>query len=95
MVPLAFKMRTILLPVTVLDKPTPCESRRTIPIWDGARPFLASLQMRSTTSSVLVFNQVGARREYGMLDPAIPFPLVCIRPILIWCYGWMVDVVGR
>lgn len=53
-----------------------------MPIWEGVKPFLASLQMRSTASSLLVLSQVGARRENGMLEPAIPLPGVCIRPIV-------------
>jgi hypothetical protein len=66
-------MRTILLPVTFLIRPMPCESRRTTPICDGVRPFFASLQVRSVISSVLVLSHVGALREYGMEEPEMPF----------------------
>lgn len=48
-IPWAFKIRRILLPVTLLTWAMPCESRRRTPIWDGVNPFLANLQMFSCT----------------------------------------------
>ena len=41
---------------------TPKLSRRVTPIWEGVRPFLASLQMWSTTSSGFIFSQLGGVR---------------------------------
>lgn len=61
-IPLARRIRMILLPVKFLTCPIPWESRRRIPIWDGVKPFLANLTTSSLTSSVEVFNQLGARR---------------------------------
>eukprot|EP00404_Azadinium_spinosum_P018284 CAMPEP_0180501164 /NCGR_PEP_ID=MMETSP1036_2-20121128/44741_1 /TAXON_ID=632150 /ORGANISM="Azadinium spinosum, Strain 3D9" /LENGTH=55 /DNA_ID=CAMNT_0022509883 /DNA_START=21 /DNA_END=185 /DNA_ORIENTATION=+ len=50
-------------------------SRSVTPICDGVRPFLASLQMWSHTSSVFIFNQVGALRRYGSAEDEMPLPL--------------------
>jgi hypothetical protein len=36
---------------------------KTTPIWEGDKPFLASLQIDSTTSSGVVFNQEGGERR--------------------------------
>ncbi len=53
----------MILPVTTLTCAMPCESRRITPIWEGVAPFLASLQIWSTTWSGVVFNQAGGVRE--------------------------------
>jgi hypothetical protein len=75
------------IPVTTLTWATPWESRRTTPIWDGVAPFLASLQICSTTCSGVVFNQAGAVRLYGRAEAEMPFPLLCMRPILnMWLF---------
>merc|ERR550514_974745 len=82
--PFTFSMRKILLPVTVLTCGTPKLSRRVTPICEGVRPFLASLQMWSVTSSGFIFNHVGGRRRYGVAEEAIPLPDPYMRPILIF-----------
>jgi hypothetical protein len=79
--PLALRMRSTLLPVTNLTLPTPWESRRMTPICEGVRPFLASLQIRSVTSGVVVFSHEGAVRLKGWAEPEIPLPGPCIRPM--------------
>ncbi len=66
----------------VLTCGIPKESRRVTPIWDGVRPFLASLQMWSVTSSGFIFSHVGARRLYGSAELLIPLPGPYMRPIL-------------
>lgn len=53
----------------------------------------------STTDSGVSLNQAGERREYGMAEADMPFPLLCIRPIfdyvlVDWCY-WRTVVVDR
>lgn len=58
---------------TLVTCAIPCESRSTTPIWDGVMPFLASLQIVSTTSLAGVFSQLGALRLYGLADRLIPF----------------------
>lgn len=68
--PAVLRIRRILLPVTDLTWATPCESRRTTPIWDGVRPLRASLKMCSLTSSGDVLSQRGAERLYGSADEA-------------------------
>merc|ERR1719453_920029 len=65
---LTFRMRRILLPVTVFTWGMPKLSRSVTPICDGVRPFLASLQMWSQTSSDFIFNHDGAFRRYGVAD---------------------------
>merc|ERR1740122_157670 len=80
---LVFKMRRILEPVMERTCGVPKLSRRVTPIWEGVRPFLASLQMCSETSSGFILSQVGARRRYGSAELLIPFPLPYIRPILL------------
>jgi hypothetical protein len=57
--PLAFKIWRRVLPVTEFTWAMPWESRRMTPIWEGVKPFLASLQMWSVTSWGVVFNQEG------------------------------------
>lgn len=47
--PCPLRIRSTLLPVTLWTCAIPWESRSTTPIWDGANPFLASLQICSTT----------------------------------------------
>eukprot|EP00401_Gymnodinium_catenatum_P034301 CAMPEP_0117491980 /NCGR_PEP_ID=MMETSP0784-20121206/18348_1 /TAXON_ID=39447 /ORGANISM="" /LENGTH=75 /DNA_ID=CAMNT_0005286791 /DNA_START=242 /DNA_END=469 /DNA_ORIENTATION=- len=74
-------MRKILLPVTVFTCGIPKLSRNVTPICDGVRPFFASLQMWSQTSSVFIFSHVGARRRYGTADDEMPLPLPYMRPM--------------
>merc|ERR1740133_704181 len=83
--PLTFKIRRILLPVTLLTCGTPKESRSWMPIFDGVIPFLAILQMCSSTAAGLIFNHAGARRRYGKDEEAIPLPLPYTRPMAVWC----------
>ena len=70
--PFIRRMRAILVPVTALTRGIPKESRSTTPIWEGVKPFLASLQIWSTTSLVVVFTQEGAVLLKGMEDLAMP-----------------------
>ena len=64
------------LPVTTLTCATPCESLSTTPICDGVAPFLASLQIWSTTCSGVIFSHEGGVREYGMAEAEMPLPLL-------------------
>lgn len=48
-VPCALRIRKILLPVTLFTCAIPWESRRITPICEGVNPFLANLQMLSST----------------------------------------------
>ena len=73
------------IPVTTFTCATPWLSLSTTPICDGVAPFLASLQICSTTLSGVDLNQVGTEREYGMAEAEIPFPLLWRRPILTGC----------
>lgn len=50
------------IPVTTLTWAIPWESRRMTPIWEGVAPFLASLQIWSTTWSGVVLSHEGALR---------------------------------
>lgn len=50
------------IPVTTLTCAIPWESRRMTPIWEGVAPFLASLQIWSTTWSGVVLSHEGALR---------------------------------
>lgn len=50
------------IPVTTLTWAIPWESRRMTPIWEGVAPFLASLQIWSTTWSGVVLSHDGALR---------------------------------
>ena len=68
--------------VTVWTCGIPKLSRRVTPICEGVKPFLASLQIWSLTSSVFIFTHVGARRRYGTADDEMPLPLPYIRPIV-------------
>merc|ERR1711977_322071 len=79
------RMRTILLPATILTWGIPCESRRTTPICEGVKPFLAMEQISLTHSPALCLTQEGAVRLYGRDRRAMPFPLLCIRPMLSDC----------
>ena len=58
-----FQDNQINIPVTVRTWAIPWESRRMTPIWEGVAPFLASLQICSTTCSGVVFNHEGGLRE--------------------------------
>ena len=71
--PWPLRMRRTLLPVTLLTWAIPCESLRITPICDGVRPFLASLQICSSTSTVVIFNHDGGLLLYGRADEDIPF----------------------
>ena len=68
-------MRRILLPVMCDTWAMPYESRRSTPICDGVRPFLASLVTCSRTSAGEVFevSHDGGVRRYGSADLEIPF----------------------
>merc|ERR1719382_1996750 len=79
--PFVFNIRKILLPVTVLTCGIPKLSRKVTPICDGVKPFLASLQMWSQTSSVFIFTQVGGLRRYGRAELEMPLPLPYMRPM--------------
>ncbi len=59
--PFFFKRRRIFCPVTDFTCGIPWESRKMTPIWDGVKPFFASLQQCcSTSAGVTVFiNQDG------------------------------------
>ena len=72
-VPFFLRMRRILLPVTWATWATPCESRRLTPIWEGVRPFFASLHTCSITSPGVCLNHDGGVRRYGRADFEIPF----------------------
>merc|ERR1719324_2230547 len=80
--PLIFRIRRILLPVTVFTCGTPKLSRRVTPIWDGVRPFFASLEMCSTQSSGFILTQVGGLRRYGVADELMPLPPPYMRPMV-------------
>ena len=53
------------------------------PIWEGVAPFLANLQIWSSTWSGVVFSQAGGVREYGMALDEMPLPLLCRRPMMV------------
>jgi hypothetical protein len=72
-VPLDFKIRKTLLPVTNLTCGIPCESLNNTPICEGVKPFLANFLIISHTSSVEVFNHDGGERRYGSAEDEIPF----------------------
>jgi len=76
-----FKMRRILVPVTLLTCATPAESRNCTPICDGVMPLRASLHTDFSKSAPLTLNQVGGVRLYGRALFEIPLPLECKRPI--------------
>lgn len=48
-IPWALRILRVLLPVTLFTCAIPWESRRITPMWDGVNPFLAILQMDSST----------------------------------------------
>merc|ERR1719430_2677104 len=52
-------------------------------LWEGVRPFLASLKIWSLTSSDVSFNHCGTDLLYGRADWEIPFPGACMRPMVI------------
>ena len=58
-----FRIRRILVPVTLRTCAMPCESRRITPICDGVRPFLDSLQIWSQTSLGSRLSQPGGARR--------------------------------
>merc|ERR1719308_109539 len=80
--PLLFKIRRILLPVIKRTCATPWLSLRMTPIWEGVRPFSASLKIWSLTSSDVSFNHCGTDLLYGRADWEIPFPGACMRPMV-------------
>merc|ERR1719324_1431413 len=79
--PLVFRMRRILLPVTVFTCGTPKLSRSVTPICEGVRPFLASFAMWSLTSSGFIFSQEGGLRRYGVAEELMPLPAPYMRPM--------------
>ncbi len=48
------------------------------PIWDGDKPFLASLEISVITSSGVILDQFGCDLRYGRAEEEIPFPGACI-----------------
>merc|ERR1719213_531740 len=79
--PLALRIHKILLPVTNFTWGIPKLSRRVTPICEGVRPFFASLQMWSDTSSGFIFSHVGGLRRYGRAEDEMPLPLPYMRPM--------------
>jgi len=79
------RQHRIYVPVTTLTWATPWLSRRTTPIWDGVAPFLASLQIWSTT-----YWQVRDRRDVQFVDQIIPPALEWSSTMLEECasMGW-------
>lgn len=71
--PWVLRRRRILLPVTDLTWAIPWESLRVTPIWEGVRPFLASLVMLSITWGAPILSHEGADLRYGLADREIPF----------------------
>ncbi|KAF1762467.1 hypothetical protein GCK72_010729 [Caenorhabditis remanei] len=49
---------------------------------DQLQTFLAILTIWSWTSSAVIFCHDGTERRYGMADLAIPFPGLCMRPMV-------------
>lgn len=68
--------------MTTLTCAIPCESRRIEPIVDGVVPFLAILRICASTWDEVVLSHAGFAREYGILLLEIPFPLLCMRPMI-------------
>lgn len=94
-IPFLRRMRRILEPVTKRVWATPCWSRRMTPIWDGVRPLRASFMMRSVTSAVVSFIHAGGVRLKGRAEADMPFPLLCIRPMVDTVCGCEAERGGR
>lgn len=80
--PFFFRILRILFPVTKRTWATPWESRRITPICDGVNPFFANFIICSSTSSDVNLSHVGTDLRYGRADWEIPFPGLCIRPMM-------------